>query len=117
MRTVTTFQRVAPSVVFIQTVVRALESPLALRPTDIVRGSGSGFVWDEHGHVVTNFHVIESALSPPTIGRPGIRVSLHGKPDACDAKVRTSEKDDLLACALSHSVSYWLARTRSLSSC
>jgi len=24
-------------------------------------GSGSGFVWDENGHVVTNFHVIENA--------------------------------------------------------
>jgi S1-C subfamily serine protease len=24
-------------------------------------GSGSGFLWDEKGHVVTNFHVIESA--------------------------------------------------------
>lgn len=25
----------------------------------VARGSGSGFVWDEQGHIVTNFHVIE----------------------------------------------------------
>jgi S1-C subfamily serine protease len=26
---------------------------------EIPRGSGSGFLWDERGHVVTNFHVVE----------------------------------------------------------
>lgn len=28
---------------------------------DIPQGTGSGFIWDEQGHVVTNYHVIESA--------------------------------------------------------
>jgi S1-C subfamily serine protease len=27
----------------------------------VPRGTGSGFIWDESGHVVTNFHVIENA--------------------------------------------------------
>jgi len=27
------------------------------------RGSGSGFVWDEDGHIVTNYHVIQGATS------------------------------------------------------
>src|SRR5262249_54812266 len=26
-----------------------------------IEGAGSGFVWDDKGHVVTNFHVIENA--------------------------------------------------------
>jgi len=28
----------------------------------IPRGSGSGFVWDDKGHIVTNFHVIEDGV-------------------------------------------------------
>ena len=26
----------------------------------VARGTGSGFVWDEHGHIVTNAHVIDN---------------------------------------------------------
>ena len=26
---------------------------------EVPRGSGSGFVWDRDGHIVTNFHVIQ----------------------------------------------------------
>jgi S1-C subfamily serine protease len=29
--------------------------------TEIPQGTGTGFVWDEHGYVVTNFHVIQGA--------------------------------------------------------
>ncbi|MCC4119178.1 S1C family serine protease, partial [Aromatoleum toluclasticum] len=29
--------------------------------TQVPRGTGSGFIWDEAGHVVTNFHVIRGA--------------------------------------------------------
>ena len=27
----------------------------------VPRGTGSGFIWDEYGHIVTNYHVIEDA--------------------------------------------------------
>ena len=30
---------------------------------DVPVGSGSGFIWDTDGHIVTNFHVIQSAQS------------------------------------------------------
>ena len=29
---------------------------------DTPEGNGTGFVWDSEGHVVTNFHVLASAL-------------------------------------------------------
>ena len=29
---------------------------------DTPEGNGTGFVWDSDGHVVTNFHVLASAL-------------------------------------------------------
>src|SRR5690606_24386835 len=36
--------------------------PEELRDEDLLPlGSGSGFVWDTAGHIVTNFHVVEGA--------------------------------------------------------
>lgn len=28
---------------------------------EVPQGSGSGFVWDKEGHIVTNYHVIRGA--------------------------------------------------------
>ena len=52
MRTVETFQRVGPSVAFIQTIQTKMiqpESHLPLRPMEIPAGTGSGFLWDDKG--------------------------------------------------------------------
>jgi 2-alkenal reductase len=32
-----------------------------LQGATVAQGAGSGFIWDQAGHVVTNFHVIEGA--------------------------------------------------------
>ena len=54
------FRQAAPSVVFITTV--AVEQDVLRRNlTAIPRGTGSGVVWDDRGHIVTNFHVIRDA--------------------------------------------------------
>jgi S1-C subfamily serine protease len=51
------FDRTWRSVVHITTLaVRA--DPFRMNVLEVPRGTGSGFVWDEHGHVVTNYHVI-----------------------------------------------------------
>jgi S1-C subfamily serine protease len=54
------FKAAAPSVVHITThrVERDFDS---LDIYKVPRGSGTGFVWDQAGHVVTNFHVIRDA--------------------------------------------------------
>ncbi len=58
--TIQLFERASPSVCFITTT--ALQRDYWTRDvTEIPRGSGSGFVWDKDGHVVTNFHVIQGA--------------------------------------------------------
>jgi S1-C subfamily serine protease len=57
--TVRLFERVAPSVAFIQTSTVRSAGPLSLRGEIVPQGSGSGFVWDDEGHVVTNYHVIQ----------------------------------------------------------
>jgi S1-C subfamily serine protease len=58
--TIGVFESVSPSVVFITTVqyVRDFFSPNVMR---VPQGTGSGFIWDEQGRVVTNFHVIRGA--------------------------------------------------------
>jgi S1-C subfamily serine protease len=49
-----------PSVVHITSLV-AQRSAFSLRAQEVPEGTGSGFIWDEGGHVVTNFHVIRNA--------------------------------------------------------
>jgi len=53
------FQQVSPSVVHV-TSVDVRRSRLTLSEHEIPQGAGSGFVWDSDGHVVTNYHVIQS---------------------------------------------------------
>ena len=33
--------------------------------TEVPQGTGSGFVWDDAGHIVTNLHVLQGATKPP----------------------------------------------------
>ena len=54
------FREAAPSVVHITT--RALaRDRFSLDLFEIPQGTGSGFIWDEYGHIVTNYHVIQDA--------------------------------------------------------
>ncbi|WP_353661488.1 trypsin-like peptidase domain-containing protein [Hydrogenimonas sp. SS33] len=54
------FQRNKNSVVYIAT-AKAVIDPWTRNIYNIPRGTGSGFVWDELGHIVTNYHVIAGA--------------------------------------------------------
>jgi S1-C subfamily serine protease len=54
------FDRTWRSVVHITTLAVRTD-PFRLNVMEVPRGSGSGFVWDAHGHVVTNYHVIAGA--------------------------------------------------------
>jgi S1-C subfamily serine protease len=58
--TIAIFNAARDSVVFITTAERVVD-PWTRNAYEIPRGSGSGFVWDELGHVVTNNHVISGA--------------------------------------------------------
>ena len=58
------YERTVPSVVglrVIQPVTVGLNVPQGMPNDFFSRASGSGFVWDDEGHVVTNRHVVESA--------------------------------------------------------
>jgi len=58
--TIELFERSRASVVFIST--REQVRDIWTRDVfSVQRGTGSGFIWDAAGHVITNFHVIEGA--------------------------------------------------------
>ena len=59
-RNIETFRNVSPSTVFI-TKVAVRRSYFFLDATRYLGGSGSGFVWDRSGHIVTNYHVVYGA--------------------------------------------------------
>jgi hypothetical protein len=56
------FERVAPSVVYIDTFSEKRDV-FSTNVLEVPVGSGSGFIWDTNGHIVTNFHVIQEAKS------------------------------------------------------
>jgi S1-C subfamily serine protease len=58
--TMEVFRRASPAVVYVtHTAIR--RDVFNFNVYEIPRGSGTGFVWDRRGHVVTNFHVVRGA--------------------------------------------------------
>ncbi len=53
------FQDASPSVVYIATTQLGLG--LSMNVTEIPAGTGTGFIWDQEGRIVTNAHVIQNA--------------------------------------------------------
>ena len=60
LATIKLFEESTPSVAYITT-SNVRKDFWSQNVTEIPRGTGSGFVWDEDGHVITNFHVIQGA--------------------------------------------------------
>jgi len=60
--TISIFSQASPSVVFITTTEKLL-NPWTRQVYKTKQGTGSGFIWDEQGDVVTNYHVIKGANS------------------------------------------------------
>jgi len=54
------FRQASPSVVYITTLARRVDF-WTRDVTELPQGTGSGFVWDSAGHVVTNYHVLQGA--------------------------------------------------------
>ncbi|CAH9083418.1 unnamed protein product [Cuscuta europaea] len=83
LATVRLFQENTPSVVYI-TNLAARQDVFTLNVFEVPQGSGSGFVWDKDGHIVTNYHVIRGASD--------LRVTLSDQ-STHDAKVVGFDQD------------------------
>jgi S1-C subfamily serine protease len=73
------FERSRNSVVFITT-KQAVVDFWSRNVMSVPRGTGSGFIWDDAGHIVTNFHVIQGAseASIKLVDGRSFRASLVG---------------------------------------
>merc|ERR1719502_2515614 len=90
---VETFERASPSVAFIQT---SIDVPRPMGSAHRMNyGAGSGFVWDDAGHVITNFHVVAGLPGGPQPKR--VMVSLQGCTEPLEATVVGVEADKDLA--------------------
>lgn len=58
--TIALFREASPSVVHI-TAIAVQRDLFTLNLYQIPEGTGSGFIWDNNGNVITNFHVIQNA--------------------------------------------------------
>ncbi len=58
-RTIAVFRSASESVVFVTNIAYRQTSRFSRRLSRVAQGTGSGFLWDFEGHIVTNYHVIK----------------------------------------------------------
>jgi S1-C subfamily serine protease len=94
--TIELFEKTRGSVVFITTQAQVMDL-WTRNILNIPRGTGSGFIWDEHGHIVTNNHVVSGAAGAQVRLSDGrdIKASLVGVSPAHDLAVLRIDVSDL----------------------
>jgi S1-C subfamily serine protease len=60
------YEKALPSVVHINNLTDRSDG-FSLNVQRVPKGSGSGFIWDKDGHIVTNFHVVQGASAVQVI--------------------------------------------------
>lgn len=118
LRKMAVFESACESVVFV-TNVRAsgpswFAAPPMMDAPGLPAGSGSGIVWDEHGHIVTNFHVVQGAseLTVATASQEVFSATLVGTdPDRDIAVLRVRGKHALRPLPLGSSAGLRVGQT------
>lgn len=87
--TVSIFQTAVSSVVFVSTISKARsQRGWFYGAQEMPAGAGSGFVWDDNGHIVTNYHVVQ--------GGDKFNITFHNNQETYEAViVGTEEKKDI----------------------
>jgi S1-C subfamily serine protease len=82
------YERCSPSVVYISPLrEQAVGTPFSYSMQEVPAGTGSGFVWDKQGHIVTNLHVVVNATN--------VLVTLSDRSTYRATKAATFEDKDL----------------------
>jgi S1-C subfamily serine protease len=94
--TISVFREMAASTVFV-TQTQVVTDFWGNTSEEVPSGSGSGFVWDTDGHIVTNFHVVQGARSLTVTFRdqktyPAKVVGVEPKKDVAVLKVETPKE-------------------------
>lgn len=92
------FDSVSPSVVYINTSVEG-RNRWTLQTYEVETGTGSGFVWDTEGHIVTNYHVVKNATSLQVVFSDQSSyeaVKVQESPDHDLAVLKVDAPEDLL---------------------
>jgi S1-C subfamily serine protease len=104
--TIDLFERSRGSVAYITTQARVVDM-WTRNMFEIPRGTGSGFAWDERGHIVTNFHVLAGAAGATvrlSDGRdvPASLVGVSADHDLAVIKINVSKPPPPLPIGSSH---------------
>lgn len=93
--TIEIYQKNASRVVFVHRYQRYMDQRLQIY--DVPAGAGSGFLWDNKGHVVTNFHVIQGSRHlAVSLGDVTARAKLLGAEPRKDIAVLAIENKKIL---------------------
>lgn len=88
--TIEVFQKFSPKVVYVHRLAKVIKPTAnhAYQKTHVPAGAGSGFIWDDKGHIVTNYHVIHGADQlNVTIGNLTVPVRVVGSEPRKDIAV------------------------------
>lgn len=86
-KTIDIYRRAVPSTVNVSNI--KLAKNFYYGEVEIPQGQGSGFVWDENGHIVTNFHVVQ--------GGNNFVITFYNDPKQYHAKLVGSAPDKDIA--------------------
>jgi S1-C subfamily serine protease len=57
------YEQASPCLVQVTNLAEHRSSLFSLNVQEVPKGVGSGFVWDQDGHIVTNYHVVDGAVA------------------------------------------------------
>ncbi len=80
--TINIYQVAKPSVVHVTALEQQPDS-FGLNAQEVSSDTGTGFIWNKEGYIVTNFHVVQNAV----VNHGGVQVTLADQTGATDAAV------------------------------